>query len=92
MKGLAALLMLGIACIATPAWAEPAGARTVAEWRQFLAKIEKAYDAQGRVLLRGGGSGPGVSPERLSAPPDGRRAERVAADDRATGAHAAGSA
>jgi hypothetical protein len=37
------LLVLGVG---TPAWAEPPGAQTVAEWRQFLATIEHLYDAR----------------------------------------------
>ncbi|SRR6266478_3110424 len=35
-----------VVAVATPARAEPPGVQTVAEWRQFLATIEKAYDAR----------------------------------------------
>jgi hypothetical protein len=46
MKALGMFLGLVVICTGTPAWAEPPGVMTVAQFRQFLTMMEEEYDAR----------------------------------------------
>jgi hypothetical protein len=49
--GVVLLIVLGVVSAGAPAWGEPAGLMTVAEFRAFLGKIEADYDARmGRAV------------------------------------------